>query len=71
MQVVVTIRIYGYMETSNTINKGYRDKIIKKFLLKINILKKVEKGGVIFRATSACDRNTYADNKTLRKKVAF
>jgi len=37
MQVVVTIRMYGYMETSNTINKGYRDKIIKKFLLKINI----------------------------------
>ena len=45
MQVVVTIRIYGYMETSNTINKGYRDKIIKKFLLKINILKKLKRVG--------------------------
>jgi hypothetical protein len=30
MQVVVTIRLYGYMDT---INKRKRDEIIKKFLM--------------------------------------
>jgi hypothetical protein len=36
MQAVVTIRLYGYMDM-NSVNKGKRDEIIKKFLLKINM----------------------------------
>ena len=36
MQVVVTLRLYGYMDTS-TIDKEKRDKIIKEILVKIDM----------------------------------
>ena len=46
MQVFVTIRLYGYWDT-NRINKGERGEMIKKMLLKINMLIESLKGGII------------------------
>ena len=43
-QVVVTIRLYGYMDT-NTINKGKRDKIKKFFIENKYVNPKLKKRG--------------------------
>jgi hypothetical protein len=47
VQVAVTIRLYGYMET-NTINKGKRDEIVKNLFIEnkyVNRKLKTRRGG--------------------------